>query len=228
MLKLAVAYAVSKDLQVQLMSLTSERARKLGGSHLHLVFPFGGSHTRIAFSHSYAAICLSQLEKDPLKKALLKRSDVLVFEEVRLLSAEYFSAIDNVLKVLMDNTSPMGGKLFMSCGDSKQLPPIDGRPLWGSLNMCTMMEVFVFTCDIRARGDALLQSLNSDCRRTLTPLECRSVAETVMKQCQIESDWKHVPDEAVRIVSTTAAEMEVVEEFLSDRVTQSYRAVDYV
>jgi len=129
-LKLAVAYAISKGLQVELMSFTSERARKLGGNHMHLVFPFGIQKGRIAFSHTYASSCLSQLDKDPLKKALLKRTDVFVFEEIGLLSAEYFSAIDNVLMVVMGNSSPMGGKLFLSCGDSKQLPPIDGRPLF--------------------------------------------------------------------------------------------------
>jgi len=94
--------------------------------------------------------------------------------------------------------------------------------------MCTVMEVFMFICDVRARGDALLQSLNSDCRRALTAVECRSVAQTVVRECRMEPDWKRVPDEAVKIVSTKAAEMQVVEEFLIGRVTQSYRAVDYV
>jgi len=137
-LKLAVAYALSKGLQVQLMSYTSERARKLGGNHLQMVFPFGVTTGHIAFSHTYAARCLSQLEKDPVKKYLIRRTDVFIFEDIGLVSAEYFSAIDNVLRVVMGNTSLMGGKLLLSCGDSKQLPPIDGRPLWSSLNMCTV------------------------------------------------------------------------------------------
>jgi PIF1-like helicase len=227
-LKLATAYAISKGLQVELMSFTSERARKLGGNHLHLVFPFGVAHGRMSFSHTFASVCLGKLRLDPVKEALIKRTDVFIFEEIGLLSAEYFSAIDNVLKVLMGNSAPMGGKLFISCGDSKQLPPIDGRPLWGSLNMCTMMEVFIFQCDVRARDDAILQRLNSDCRRSLTALECRTVAETVIRECRFEADWSSVPDEACRIVSTKAAELKVMEEFLSGRQTSCYRAVDEV
>ena len=218
-LKLAVAYCISKGLQVELKSFTSERARKLGGNHLHLVFPFHVQNNRIAFSHTYASSCLAQLDKDPLKKALLKRTDVLVFEEIGLLSAEYFSAIDNILRVLMGNSSPMIGKLFLSCGDSKQLPPIDGRPLWAFLNMCTMMDLFIFTCDVRARGDPVLQRSNSDCRRPLTAIECRSVAETVIQECCIVPDWKDVPEVAVRIVATKAAEMSAMENFLIGKET---------
>jgi hypothetical protein len=227
-LKLATAYALSKGLQVELMSFTSERARKLGGTHLHLVFPFGVALGKVSFAHKFASVCLAKLRMDPMKEALIKRTDVFIFEEIGLLSAEYFTAIDTVLKVLMCCSAPMGGKLFLSCGDCKQLPPIDGRPLWSSLNMCTMMHVFVFQCDVRARGDAILQRLNSDCRRTLTAAECRSVAEIVVRECRIVPDWSCVPDEACRIVSTKAAEMKVMEEFLSGRQTKSYRAVDEV
>jgi Helitron helicase-like domain at N-terminus/PIF1-like helicase len=227
-LKLATAYAVSKGLQVELMSFTSERSRKLGGSHMHLVFPFGVSSGRVTFSHGLAASCLSNLEKDPLRSALLKRTDVFVFEEIGLLSAEYFAAIDNVLRYLTGNSSPMGGKLFLSCGDSKQLPPIDGRPIWGSLNMCTMMDVFVFSCDVRARDDETLQRLNSDCRRPLSAVECTTLADTVLRECRFEPDWSSVPDIAVRIVPTKAAEMNVMEEFLRGRDTVSYKAIDEV
>ena len=153
-LKLAVAYALSKGLQVELMSFTSERARKLGGNHLHLVFPLGVSNNRIEFSHSIATACLGQLEKDPLKTAMLKRTNVLFFEELGLLSAEVFGAIENVLRSLMGSSRVMGNKLFIASGDSKQLPPVSGRSIFSSLNMCTMMDVFLFSCDVRARGDS--------------------------------------------------------------------------
>ena len=227
-LRIATAYALSKGLQVELMSFTSERARKLGGNHLHLVFPFGVGNGRVAFANDYASSCLSQLDKDPMKKAMLKRVDVIVFEEVGLLSAEHFTAMDTVLKTLMGNSAPMGGKLFMCCGDHKQLPCIDGRPLWGSLNLCTMMDIFIFTCDVRSRGDAVLQKVNTDCRRSLTAIECRTLAETVVRECRNEVDWSTVPDDAVRIVSTKAAEMKVVDEFLSGRATRSFEALDFV
>jgi hypothetical protein len=145
-----------------------------------------------------------------------------------LLSAEYFSAIDNVLRYLTGNASPMGGKLFLSCGDSRQLPPIDGHAIWGSLNMCTMMDVFIFNCDVRAREDEALQRINSDCHRELTESECSALADTVLNECRFEPDWSSVPDTAVRIVPTKAAEASVMEEFLRSRQTTSFKAIDEV
>jgi hypothetical protein len=227
-LKLGLAYALSKGLQCELLSFTSERARKLGGSHMHLVFPFGVNHSRVSFTHDLVASCMASLDKDQMKMSMLKRTDVFIFEELGLLSAEYFSALDNVLRLIMDNSSPMGGKLFISCGDSKQLPPIDGRPIWASLNMCTMMHVFKFSCDVRAREDEILQQLNSDCRRTLTSDECKAVADTILRECRFEKDWSTVPDIAVRIVPTKAAEAKVMTEFLRNRETKSYTAIDQV
>jgi len=225
--KLAVAYSLSKGLQVELMSWTSERGRKLGGNHLHIVFPLGVSNSKITFSSTIASSCLAKLQNDPLATAMLKRTDVFMFEEIGLLSAEFFAALDNILRVLMGNSLPWGGKLLLSCGDSKQLPPIDGRPIWGSINMCTMMQIFVFSCDVRAR-DAKLCWLNSECRRQLNADECKAVADAIVAECQFEPDWSHVPDVAVRIVPTKAAELKVMEEFLKDRNTKSYCAVDEV
>jgi len=227
-LKIATGYALSKGLQVELMSFTSERARKLGGNHLHLVFPLGVCNNRINFAHTIASSCLLQLDRDPLKSAMIRRTDVFVFEEIGLLSAELFAALDNILRVLMGNSLPWGGKLLLSCGDSKQLPPIDGRPIWGSLNLCTMMEVFVFSCDVRARDDDNLKRLNSDCRRALTAEECTAVADIILKECRFEPDWSAVPDVAIRIVPTKAAEIKVMDEFLKSRDTRSYQAIDEV
>jgi hypothetical protein len=227
-LKLATAYALSRGLQVELMSLTSQRSRQLGGNHLHLVFPFVVNANRVQFQHSMAASCLQRLDKDPVRTAIIKRTDIFIFEEIGLLSAEYFSALDNVLKRLMETESPMGGKLLLSCGDSKQLPPINGRPIWSSLNMCTLMQVFVFANDVRARDDQQLQHLISDCRRQLTADECTAVATTVLRECRFEDDWSSVPDLALRIVPTKAAENAVMEQFLQGRQTTSFTAIDEV
>ena len=226
-LKIAAAYALSKGLSVELLSWTSERARKLGGNHLHLVFPLPVNTQTVTYSSGIASDCLSRLERDPVKRAVLKRTDVFVFEEIGMLSAEYFAALDNILRVIMANSMPWGGKLLMCCGDGKQLPPIDGRPIWTSANMCTMMNVFVFTADVRAR-DPHLQWLNDQCRRQLSTEECEAVTEVVLRECNFRESWTNVPQMAVRIVSTKAAEQQVTEKFLEDKQTMRFVAVDEV
>jgi hypothetical protein len=158
---------------------------------------------------------------------MLKRTDVFVFDELGLLSAEYFVALDGILRVIMGNNLPWGGKLLISSGDAKQLPPVEGTIIWASVNMATMMEVFVFKADVRAR-DRNLQFLNDQCRRPLNQLECMVASTIVMRECQFVDDWNDVPDSAVRIVSTKAAEHKVVMEFLSKHSTVSSAAIDEV
>ena len=226
-LKLAMAYAIGQGYNVELMSWTSERARKLGGNHLHLVFPLQVSTRRTLIASDIANNCLAALDRSPMKKAMLARTDMFFFEEIGLLSSEYYTAIDTVMRALMKSTHPFGSKLFLSCGDSKQLPPIQGRCIWSSINMSTMMDVFVFNADVRAR-DENLRWLNNECRRSLNEAECTAVANMLVAKCRFKDDWKSVPDVAVRIVPTKAAEMTVTNEFLSSRKTTSYDAVDEV
>jgi len=143
-LSLSLSYALSRGLQCELISWTSHRSRVLSGRHLHLCFPLPVKQGVVYLADGIATECLRSLDKDPLKKTVIMRTDVFFFEEIGLLSAEYFSALDTVLRFVMNNSLPWGGKLLISSGDSKQLPPIDGRPIWTSSNMCTLMKVILF------------------------------------------------------------------------------------
>ena len=226
-LKIACAYALSKGLQVELMSFTSERARKLGGNHMHLVFPLPVSRAAVTVSHAVVSECLSKLEKDPLKLAVTKRTDVFVHKEISLLSSQTFGALDSILQFVMQNTLPWGGKLLISSGDAKQLPPVSGQPIWSSTFVCTSMDVIVFKSDVRAR-DPNLRWLNDQCRRDLDAVESAAVADRLVAHCRVAADWSLVPDNAVRIVSTRAAEQAVMEQFLATRDTRSFVAIDEV
>ena len=67
-LKIATAYCLCKGLSVELMSWTSKRARKLGGNHLHLVFPLIVKNNRTCYSQDLVTGCMKRLKQDPLKK----------------------------------------------------------------------------------------------------------------------------------------------------------------
>ena len=174
-LKIAAAYCLCCGLAVEIMSWTSERARKLGGNRIHLVFPLLVTKSRISFTQDIVNGCLQRLERDPAKKTMMRRTDVFIIEELGLISSEYFVALDSILRIIMGNSLPFGGKLVMASGDCKQLPPVEGTMIWASLNLCTMMDVFVFKADVRAR-DSHLKYLNSECRRQLNEGECKRAA----------------------------------------------------
>lgn len=124
---------------------------------------------------------------DVSKKTLIKRTDAFIFEEIGLLSAECFVALDGILRVLMANNLPWGGKLLLSCGDAKQLPSVEGTIIWAGVNMSTMMEVFVFKAKVRAR-DPNLQFLNDQCLGVLSENECKLASSLIMRECNVSSD----------------------------------------
>jgi hypothetical protein len=129
--------------------------------------------------------------------------------------------------MIVANSLPWGGKLLIFSGDAKHLPPISGQPLWSSIQMCTVMNVVMFTVDVRAR-DTVLKWLNDQCRRQLTADDAAATVDTILSQCRFVDDWTSVPDDAVRIVSTRAAEQVVMEQFLANKVTYEYSAGDEV
>ena len=65
-------------------------------------------------------------------------------------------------------------------------------------------------------------------RRDLNEHESATVAEKVLQNCTFIGDWKDVPDNVVRIVSTRAAEQKVMDEFLAKKKTTEYIASDEV
>jgi len=89
------------------------------------------------------------------------------------------------------------------------------------------MQVVVFRCDVRAR-DQNLQLLNNRVRENLDPVQRTEVADLLLRHCTIVDSWSAVPENAVRIVPTRAAEQEVMNQYLANKVTSDYAAVDEI
>ena len=106
-------------------------------------------HRRAMTLHSWAGVGLA---KDPVDKLLqkvrkspsaLKRwimTDVLIIDEVSMMTPEFLEKLDAIAKKIRKNTKPMGGLQIVLVGDFYQLPPVvtDGKevcfifesPLW--------------------------------------------------------------------------------------------------
>ena len=80
-LKIACAYALGKGLQVELMSFTSERARKMKGNHLHIVFPLSVKPGKDPMTYEIIYDCIKNLENDLLKAAVIKRTDIFYWKK---------------------------------------------------------------------------------------------------------------------------------------------------
>ena len=89
-----------------------------------------------------------------LRRRILQ-TKILAIDEISMLSAEIFDKLDEVLRIVRDNNSPMGGLQILLFGDFLQLPPISkyGEPeakfcfdsnCWQELNIKTieLKEIF--------------------------------------------------------------------------------------
>jgi len=83
--------------------------------------------------HSWAGIglglgtpeeILNKLKKKPLSKAIWQSTDILVIDEVSMLSLKLFETLNLIGKKLRKNEKPFGGMQLIFSGDFYQLPPV--------------------------------------------------------------------------------------------------------
>ncbi len=106
-------------------ALTNQAASGLGGSTIHSLF---GAPPHWKFSKS---TLISIVNNNAPKKAALKQVEVIVIDEIALLTAEVFNSIDAVFRDLAktDELSmyPFGGRQIVVAGDPFQLEAIGVR-----------------------------------------------------------------------------------------------------
>ena len=86
-LSVIYTYCLSKGLRTMLVAITSERARKMGGEHLHMLFCIPVQQGYIYTVHSVASKAILSLARNPIRLAILQRLRIILFEEMSLLSA---------------------------------------------------------------------------------------------------------------------------------------------
>ena len=102
-------------------SLSSERAIQFSGMHIHDLFALPVSDRLIV--DEIVEKALQKIDFDFVKQTILKRLDVIYFEEIGMVSSEEFASIDLILQKVRENYQPFEGVLVFATGDPKQLPP---------------------------------------------------------------------------------------------------------
>jgi len=83
--------------------------------------------------HSWAGVGLAKdsieqlvtkIKKNKFSKALWKTTDILVVDEVSMLSLKLFNALNEIGKAIRGNGKPFGGIQLIFSGDFFQLPPV--------------------------------------------------------------------------------------------------------
>jgi ATP-dependent DNA helicase PIF1 len=90
-------------------------------------------NVRASTIHSWSGIGIGKLPKEKIVYYLLKRpkyanhwrkTEILILDEVSMLSCHIFEMLDYVAKIMRKNGTPFGGMQLVFCGDFFQLPPI--------------------------------------------------------------------------------------------------------
>jgi hypothetical protein len=204
-MQLGMLYALSKKLNVVIMALTGKRSQYLGGVHMHDIFAMResiGSKTSSAIR--LAETSLVNLRNAHGKLAILRKADIIAFEEIGMISQEQFSTITEMLAQIMNSKLPMGGKLFMATGDPRQLQPIEGKPFWLHSSLLHLFLPCVLKCYVRCATDTNLQELNNLLHQVqLSSDELLRVGEILRNHVPVENyhqTWQDVPASATCIV----------------------------
>jgi predicted GIY-YIG superfamily endonuclease len=235
LLKLALLYCASRGLKFTLMALTSERARTLGGEHIHVQFPLDSRNFSKKHPSSMVNYCVEKLDKDPQRKALLLRVSVIFIEEIGYISSQMYGVIDSVMRRITNNNAPMGGKLVIANGDSRQIPPCDGDPFWTSFHLVTDFKILNLNHFVRSASDPILQRcINVFNKIHLTTSEIETFVKDVISNTQHFESFNEISDRYVRIVSKREAEREATNRYLESKISDenvdvfTFHAVDEV
>ena len=105
--------------------------------------------------HSWCGIGLGKSSKESLLSKIKrgkkvknwKMTDILIIDEVSMMSKKLFELLDYLGKRLRNNTRPFGGIQLVFCGDFFQLPPIGEKNDEESRKFCFESELWKSTFD---------------------------------------------------------------------------------
>lgn len=104
------------DKRMTLICPTAIAAINIGGATIHSLF-------RLPLSDFFMFDELLK-EKRPKLKSILKKTDLLIIDEISMVRADMFDAIDLLSQQARGNNDPFGGLQMLVIGDLCQLPPV--------------------------------------------------------------------------------------------------------
>ena len=209
---IALCYAMSKGLNCMITTLAAEKSASMGGLHFHRLIPAPVSSSQPVMKQVESTV--QKLYQDPLRLVLLKKLDVLVVEELGMLNSEQWAILDQTLRFVNDNNTPMGGVLVFGNGDPKQLRPPSGPLIWISPILLTSFTFFYLKDYVRMEdinGARVLSLLD---KPNLTEDDAQEILTIVSTHCHFLPSWSSLPRDSttLRVVPTRLAEKKLVEE----------------
>lgn len=151
-------WVTSQNKTLSITAMTGCAAVLIGGRTLH-------SALGIGLAQGNSADVVAKIYTNPTTTRKLRDLEVLIVDEISMMSDDLFDKISAVLSVVRENPQPFGGIQLILCGDFAQLPPVSGNycfksPEWAR----AVQETVVLTTLMRQLNDATFQNMLSELR----------------------------------------------------------------
>ena len=189
-----LAQAICNRLVSFTTSLPARLSVQLFGEHIHRLFKIS---TKSLDANSLANEALVRLNHDNNRKNLLKKLQVLFVEEIGLINAETWAAMDNILKNLKDSSESFGGVLIVANGDVCQLPNISGQNIFEACSFLFTFDFHFLQEFVRMEyplGQELLKMLE---KRPIEETDVERIVEIISSNCNFVPDWQSLTDRLI-------------------------------
>src|ERR1035437_2910766 len=115
-----VSYLRERDIEPAITASTGIAATHIGGMTIH-------SWSGIGIKETLTKYDLDKISSSEYINKRIRKTKVLIIDEVSMLRAETFLMIDAVCREIKQSSEPFGGIQVILVGDFFQLPPIEKR-----------------------------------------------------------------------------------------------------
>ena len=110
-------------------------------------------------------------------------TDILVIDEISMMSKKLFEILDEIGKKLRKNKKPFGGIQLICSGDFHQLPPVDDEFCFESdIWNITFNSQIILKENFRQKGDLVYQGILNEIRQgNISPESCKILLDCTKK-----------------------------------------------
>lgn len=121
----------------------------------------GGQTIHSLFKLPIGLIGPTQLRQDRVLQRLLTALDVLIIDEISMVSADLLDAVDRSLRLARKRTDPFGGVQLVLFGDPYQLAPVPGSPEERAYTQAMYRSMWFFDAHVWEQADLRVHELQA-------------------------------------------------------------------
>ena len=209
---ICLLYGMLNGLFCYVTGLASRRAQHFNCLHIHRLFcinPNDRANVTLAVEKA-----LKKLHHHAERKALLMSLDVLVLEEIGIISSQLLATVDLILQKVRDSSLLFGGVLIIANGDTNQLPNIDGSDVFLCTTLLFCFDIHFLTTLVRMLDPIGQELLDLMTQRPIPEHDVLRIASIISQNCTFVPSWNDLTDyTTMKVFGRKDAEREAMDRY---------------